>query len=118
MPSVLIVDDDPTIAHALAIALASEGYIAVAAHNGQEALQIVERQPFDLILSDVMMPRVNGHQLVAALRERGNSVPVVLMSAAAKSELTADGVPFMQKPFDLDDVIQLVEQTIGESSHA
>lgn len=115
MPSVLIVDDDPAIAHALAITLASEGYIAVAASDGHEALGIIERQPIDVILSDIMMPRVNGHQLIAALRERGNAVPVVLMSAAARNErIAAAGVPFMQKPFDLDEVLVLVGRIVAE----
>lgn len=116
MPSdILIVDDEPNIAYALAMVLEDEGHRVHTAQNGAEALTLLARQPIDLILSDVMMPVVDGHRLVEELRNRGDTTPILLMSAATHAVRTIPGVPFLAKPFDLDELLIIVERTLANS---
>ncbi len=100
---ILVVDDEYEVAMALATILEDEGYEVGLANDGQEAKVMLEKKRPDLILSDVMMPRLNGIQLVSFIK--GNpekkDIPIVLMSAAPMKEGTqSDG--FLKKPFNID----------------
>jgi CheY-like chemotaxis protein len=117
-PSILVVDDEPTIREILAAVLADEGYRVRTARDGQEALALLDGPDgaaADLILSDVMMPRMTGVELVGRLRARGDSVPVVLMSANHAGD-DLPGVRFLAKPFDLDDVSAAVRRALGDGT--
>src|SRR5918997_1077583 len=81
MRTVLVVEDEPVIRELMAILLEEEGYTVRQATDGMEALETVEQYPVDLVLSDVKMPRLDGASLAHRLRERGDPLPVVLMSA-------------------------------------
>jgi CheY-like chemotaxis protein len=114
--TILVVDDEPTLRAIIADVLRDEGYAVVTAEDGQEALEVFARDAPDLVLMDVMMPRMNGRAAVRALRAlpTGATVPVVLASAAA----TPDGLDqeidgFLRKPFDLEDLLQLLERLVG-----
>ena len=114
MPSaILIVDDEPNISYALAMVLEDEGHHVQTARNGAEALAMLERDPVDLILSDVMMPIVDGHKLVEELRMRGNHTPIMLMSAATHAVRVIPGIPFLAKPFDIDELLAMVERALA-----
>lgn len=65
---ILVVDDAPDVTEIFALLLRKEGYEVVRAHSGAEALEAARREQFDLIISDIGMPGMNGYQLVAALR--------------------------------------------------
>jgi CheY-like chemotaxis protein len=123
MRTILVVEDDAAVAEMLADILEEEGYGVQIASDGDAALDQLGRQPFDLVLTDLMMPRRDGRALRAALAaspaHRG--VPVVLMTAAAN--LTAgDRQSFnavIAKPFRLDTVLEAVAGCIaGESSRS
>jgi CheY-like chemotaxis protein len=93
--------------------LASEGYRVRCAYNGQQALAIIVRDPPDLVISDVMMPLIDGLTLTRQLRGRGDQTPVVLMSAAY-ADVDLPGVRFVPKPFDLDYMLQVVGRVFEE----
>ncbi len=111
---ILVVDDDEIILSTLALCLEDEGYAVVAASNGKEALQRVEREHPRLILLDMKMPVMDGWAFAAAYRERpGPHAPIIVMTAAqdARSrpaEIAADGC--LAKPFDLDRLLDLVRR--------
>jgi CheY-like chemotaxis protein len=114
---VLVVDDEPTLRSILAEVLRDEGYAVVTAADGQDALEIFVRENPDLVLMDVMMPRMDGLAAYRALRAlpTGTTVPIVLTSAVK----THDGLDaridgFLPKPFDLDDLLQLVVRLVGD----
>ena len=110
--TVLVVDDDPAICGLLEEMLELGGYRVRAAYDGLDALQQLDREPADLVLTDIMMPRLDGLGLAARLRERG-APPVLLMSAAA-SPLDPT-IPFVTKPFDVWDLLRAVgDQLWGE----
>ena len=118
---ILIMDDDPTIADLLTEALADEGYET---HMTTQSLRFYdalrEHQP-DLILLDLMMPYLDGHdelKLMAMGSDR--QIPVIVVTADVSAvnhekEFRAAGVAhIIYKPFDLDKLVELVKQTIGE----
>ena len=117
-PAVLVVDDDRHIRELLVDALLGEGYRAIAASNGQEALDAVAREIPEVILLDLMMPVMDGWTFAARYHEqRGTAdVPIVVLSASRDLPDTAVGLQAhgvracLAKPFDLDAVLGLVER--------
>lgn len=107
---ILIADDEESISDLLAEFLSSEGYRAVVAHSGREALLCALRESPSLILCDWMMPGMSGAQLLAELRRRPATahIPLVMMSSMRPDQHYFPGVPFLAKPFELDDVLDLV----------
>jgi CheY-like chemotaxis protein len=78
---ILIADDDLGIRKSLAELLAGEGCAVETAADGVEALEKVERDDFDVLISDVVMPRMDGYELFTAVRERRPTLPVLMMTA-------------------------------------
>jgi len=85
IPTVLVCDDERDIANAIGIFLKAEGYNVLIAHNGKDALQILENEEIHLVLLDIMMPIMDGVTTLSRIRETGN-VPVIMLTA--KSEDT------------------------------
>jgi CheY-like chemotaxis protein len=109
---ILVVDDDPTILVTVCEALDLEGFPVVTATNGAEALEAVDRDDPSLVLLDMRMPVLDGWGFMGAVRERGLSLSVVVMIAAADArrwarEIGAQGV--LAKPFELDELFSAVE---------
>lgn len=119
-PPILVVDDEESIADLLAEFLTSEGYRSVVAHSGREALLCALRERPALILCDWLMPGMSGTQFLAELRRRPVTahVPVVMMSSMRPDRRNFPGIPFLAKPFELDDVLDLVIRATRPSSLA
>lgn len=119
MKTVLVVDDEFSMLWVLESLLQDEGYATRTASNGQEALERSAEERPDLILTDVMMPRLSGLELVRRLADHPElrSVPVVLMSSmsrdAVEAKLPLDGRAFLRKPFELDALLRCVRERIG-----
>ncbi|MDY7230192.1 response regulator [Hyalangium rubrum] len=119
MKTVLLVDDEHAIIDALAGILEDEGFRVVTASNGREALSRLEEGVPDVALVDVMMPGMDGRELVHRMQAdpRFRGVPVVLMSAVPQSILARDGalgcVDFFHKPFDLWQLLARLRQLSG-----
>jgi excisionase family DNA binding protein len=114
-PLVLIVDDDEQVREYVRINLEAEGYTVREAANAEEGLQVLEESTPDLVLLDVMMPQVDGWEMLRRLHERHGvgAIPVVMFSGkvdeGAAEEATSRGAQaFIGKPFEPK---QLIEQT-------
>jgi CheY-like chemotaxis protein len=108
-PTILVVDDEPAIRELAASILEEEGYAVLEASDGLAALDIVEQADVDLVLSDIMMSRLDGYGLVRCLRSHGYLLPVVLMSAVTVvPDGKIPGVKFIPKPFGIDQLCQMV----------
>lgn len=101
---ILIVDDEPLIRDALAFKLTKDGYDVDTAEDGEKAIQKIESEEYQIIISDIMMPFISGFELVKILKERGTDAPVLMLTslnsetAVLKAfDLGADD--FMTKPF-------------------
>ena len=108
-PAILVVDDEPTLRDLMTDILIDEGYLVRSAPDGVAALELHASAPADVIVSDIMMPRLDGFGLVRVLRDRGDLTPMVLMSAAPRPLLPA-GIGWVPKPFDIDEVIAMIAQ--------
>ena len=111
-PTVLVVEDEPAIREVVADLLEDEGYAVRQAADGLEAIDELEVDGVDLVLSDVRMPRLDGPALARRLRRHGYAVPVVLMSAV-DVEVDLPGVGFLPKPFDRDHLLHAVGSALG-----
>ncbi len=80
-PNILIVDDEPEMRAALSETLRREGYQLDTAENGEEALGRIENETFDLVVSDVKMPRLSGPELLKAIKETSPETRVVMITA-------------------------------------
>jgi DNA-binding NtrC family response regulator len=109
--TVLVVDDEPGILHAVADALTDEGYVVWKARDGAEGLALALVNKPDAIISNIMMPHLDGIQLAAELQTRGLQIPMVLMSANNEPP-GRKGVTFISKPFDLDRMLEIVERVL------
>jgi CheY-like chemotaxis protein len=109
---VLVVDDDPDTLALLAEILAGAGYRVRTARDGAEALAAIAHARPDALVTDVRMPGLGGPDLAAALRERGERIPTVLVSATAPPP-GAGPLPFVAKPFDLDHLLATVDRAMG-----
>jgi DNA-binding response OmpR family regulator len=101
---ILIVDDEPLIRDSLAFKLTKDGYDVDTAEDGEKAIQKIESEEYQIIISDIMMPFISGFELVKILKERGTDAPVLMLTslnsetAVLKAfDLGADD--FMTKPF-------------------
>jgi CheY-like chemotaxis protein len=110
--TVLVVDDEPAIREIVAMLLEDEGYLVRHAKDGVEALAAVDDDSIDLVVSDVVMPRLDGASLVRKLRRRGYLIPVVLMSAVY-ADVDLPGVRFVPKPFEIDRLLGTVASALG-----
>jgi CheY-like chemotaxis protein len=114
---ILVVDDEPSIAQTIGWVLRDEGYEVAFARNGREALERVAEARPDLVITDIMMPVMDGWALCRALREdpATRAIPVVL-TTAVPSLIQRGGVEYsayLAKPFDLDAVAQTVARALA-----
>ncbi len=113
-PTVLVIDDENYVADMLASILELDGYSVHVAYNGREGLALAGTLPVDLVITDIMMPFMNGITLIEELRKLDHihAVPVLLMSAGAGPCEPLPNVRFIPKHLDLDRVLQLVATMI------
>ena len=119
---VLVVDDDPVILELLRINFEIEGFEVLSAVDGQEGLERARADRPDVVLSDVMMPRLDGLQLLVKLRDDPATagVPVVLLSAKAQNAEVQRGLAlgaddYVTKPFDPLELIDRVNAVLAKS---
>ncbi|MGC9357962.1 MAG: response regulator, partial [Anaerolineae bacterium] len=114
--SILVVDDLRGNRQLLSMLLSPEGYRVYTAENGKQALEIVQDQPLDLILLDIMMPEMNGYETCERLKASPETqhIPVIFLTArnAAQDKVKAfavGGVDFITKPFNNEEVLARIE---------
>jgi CheY-like chemotaxis protein len=115
MSKLLIVDDEVAILEALTDILSVEGYEVATAANGAEGLKRAGEERPDLILLDLMMPVMDGQEMLRRLKESPDlrGIPVVVMSAGRVSKSELQGSRFLAKPFELDDLLDTVSAELN-----
>jgi CheY-like chemotaxis protein len=115
-PSVLVVDDEPQVVWILEFSLQGEGYETFSAHDGMEALDQIRRHHPDLMVLDVMMPRMDGWSVLEALgempaTERPRVVMVTALASAGDRERAErmGAEAFVPKPFDMDHLVGVLQ---------
>lgn len=117
---ILICDDDPVILRLLQVNLELEGYEVLLANDGENALEVANAEKPDLVILDIMMPKLDGYQTCAKLKESPatTDIPVIFLSAKAQQADIDKGREFgvedyLTKPFDPNELIEVVERVVG-----
>lgn len=116
MYNILVCDDDKEIVEAIEIYLAQEGYHILKAYDGLEALDILEREEVNLLILDVMMPRMDGIRATLKIRER-NSIPIIILSAKSEDAdkilgLNVGADDYVTKPFNPLELVARVKSQL------
>lgn len=124
-PQILVVDDEVDIRAVLALALRRSGYQVRTAGDGLEALEEIRRQPPDLVILDVTMPRLDGFETLRRIRQSGATarLPVIMLTARAQPADRAQGVDggaddYLAKPCPPSEVLARVRSVLGRQRPA
>ncbi len=119
---ILVVDDEPSILETIKFHLELSDYDVVSASDGMEALKLARSENPDLILLDLMLPRMDGYKVCKMLKmdKRYKTIPVVMLTAKAGSIDEAEGYQsgadaYIKKPFDLEELGSVVEDMIEKN---
>jgi len=118
----LLVDDDPNLILLVQDYLEFQGYQVLTADNGQQALDILQQQVPDLIICDIMMPDIDGYEVVEKIRQdsRISWIPVIFLSAKGQTSdrikgLTSGADVYISKPFEPEELVAQVESSLKQA---
>src|SRR6266700_3880530 len=117
---ILVVDDEPGIRELLTRELTTEGYCAASAANGLEALEKIGQDKYQVALCDLNMPKLGGLEALEEIRKRDPEIEVIMMTGYGTIETAVEAMKkgaydFVQKPFNLSEVLALVQKSIEKS---
>ncbi|WP_194973353.1 response regulator transcription factor [Aquiflexum lacus] len=118
MNKILIVDDEPNILLSLEFLFKKEGFMVFIARDGEEAMGIIEENDPELVILDIMMPKVDGYEVCKHIKEKNESVKVVFLSAKSKKQDVQKGMDlgadlYLTKPFSNKDLVSKVKSLIN-----
>jgi DNA-binding response OmpR family regulator len=119
-PTVLVVEDDPVILRLLEVNFELEGFTVLLAHDGAEGIEVARTHQPSVIISDIMMPRTSGLELVETLKADPDTkaIPIILLSAKAqtsdlKTGMEAGADDYVTKPFEPLDLVERVNELLS-----
>lgn len=120
MVNILVVEDDKNLQKLMMAVLKQNGYNALSAKDGLEALDILDKSHVDLIISDIMMPNLDGYELTNVLRQSNYNLPILMVTAKETLEDKKKGFlvgtdDYMVKPIDMDEMILRVAALLRRS---
>ena len=120
MFQILVVEDDSELRDLFCTGLSDNGYVAIPATDGLNAFDVLEQQYIDLIISDVMMPKMNGFEMIQSLREGQYTMPVLIITAKESMDDKQEGFrvgtdDYMVKPVDVNEMLWRVEALLRRS---
>ena len=115
---ILIVDDNPHMSNLLSDILDFFDYKGVGARDGEEALKTLGEKSFDMVITDLRMPRMDGMNLLRALKEKFPQLPVVVITGFGTDSSRSDAFAaqadgFLAKPFKVEDIKELLKKHLG-----
>jgi DNA-binding NtrC family response regulator len=116
---ILIVDDESDLRNLLNHVLTQAGYEVVEAPGGEEALNILQRETFDIAFLDIQMPNINGIQVLKYLQKNSPSTKAIMLTgyAGLKNAMEAKqfgATDFINKPYNIEDILATVERLVNE----
>jgi DNA-binding NtrC family response regulator len=117
---ILIVDDEPEMAAVIEQALTRRGYLATPQHSGDGAWEILEREDYDVVITDINMRGMNGVELTERIVQNRHDIPVIVITAfgsveTATAVLRAGAYDFITKPFEIEQLVVAVERAVQNS---
>ena len=123
MFNILVVEDDKNLRKLITTYLQRNKYNTYEATNGEEALNVLDQSYIDLIVSDIMMPKMDGYELIKSLREAKYDVPILIITAKSEIEDKKEGFllgadDYMVKPLDIEEMLLRVQVLLRRSKSA
>ena len=120
MFKILIAEDDRELRQLFAHVLTKNGYTVLGVSNGEEALAALEQSYYDLIISDIMMPKMDGYELVRSIRESGSSIPIMMITAKDAFDdmrlgFLSGSDDYMVKPVDEEEMLLRIAALLRRS---
>jgi len=120
--SILIVDDEQAIRDSLLLVLEEEGYRCTAVENGHEALQLARQDTFDLLITDLIMPRMKGNELIKNISRLSPDMPIIILTSYSNAHIASNirdccNTTNLFKPIDFDELIHQIRNLIGQPSN-
>lgn len=117
MNKILIVEDEQAIRDLIKISLEAQGYLCTTAQDGEVAADLIEQENYDLILLDIMLPKVDGYELLEYIRQTVHEVPVIFITAKSQTKDKIKGLKqgaddYITKPFEIDELTARVEAVL------
>lgn len=114
---ILVVDDDPSIRNMLEIVLKKNNYDVILATDGREALELLKKKTFDLVISDIKMPDISGISLLQRLKTSNPEIPVIMITAFASTNDAVEAMKlgaedYITKPFNLEELKMIIEKSL------
>jgi len=123
MPKILLVDDEPDILQLIALRLRTAGYEVITGRDGQEAITLVRQHQPDLVILDVMMPKLNGFQVARMIKfdKKLKDIPVFLLTARTQPSDKTTGAQvgadeYITKPFDVKVLVERINTWLARKS--
>ncbi len=118
---ILLIDDEDVVLLPIARLLRQLDYAVECAHSGEEALQTIERQPVDLVISDVRMPGMDGFQLARTIQTKRPDLPIILMAGFVDGETRSRAereriYRLLSKPVDIKELVAVIEDVKARES--
>ena len=123
MFNILVVEDDKNLRNLITTYLQRNKYNTYEATNGEEALNVLDQSYIDLIVSDIMMPKMDGYELIKSLREAKYDVPILIITAKSEIEDKKEGFllgadDYMVKPIDIEEMLLRIQVLLRRSKSA
>ena len=120
---ILVVEDEKTLADLIKIGLEDESYSVDVAYDGEEGLFLAENEPFDIVILDIMLPKLNGVNLLKKLRFKGIGTPVLILTAKSDIEdkvagLNSGADDYLTKPFSFDELLARIKAILRRKFNA
>lgn len=120
-PKILYLEDDPNLGEITTDMLSRAGFKVQWVTNGEEGLEALNNQIFDIAVADIMMPKLDGYTFIKTLREKGNQMPIILLSARVLTEDVLKGFEigaddYVRKPFSIEELIARVNRLLKDKS--
>jgi len=120
---ILVVDDDKNTRRLLEAVLTAENYTVFTAVNGEDALELMEREHIDLVVLDIMMPRMDGYEFTRVLRKANNNLPILMVSAKQLPEDRHKGFiagtdDYITKPIDMEEMLLRIKALLRRAQIA
>ncbi|MDT2274096.1 response regulator transcription factor [Paenibacillus larvae] len=119
---ILVIEDEPTLSRLLSYNLAQEGYETDVVGDGAEGYQAAVRNTYDLIILDIMLPGMNGFEVLSKLRQKGSKTPVIILTARNAEEEVVQGLKFgaddyITKPFGVAELLSRVSAVLRRTGN-
>ena len=120
MKRILIVDDDIATCQQLEQSLRILGYDTITAHDGDDALRVFDSEQIDLVIADIVMPRLSGTELLKEIHERNKDIQVIIMTGLPSKESILDtieheGFTYLTKPIQVETMKYLIDRALEVS---